>query len=63
MRKFVSPPLEPGEYTYELKARWKEDGREVVRTRRIPVSPGARRTVDFTQPEAEPIAPPKSKQE
>jgi uncharacterized protein (TIGR03000 family) len=61
VRKFVSPPLSPGEYTYQVRARWMQDGRQVVQTRRIPVSPGERRTVDFMQPEADPIAPPKVK--
>jgi uncharacterized protein (TIGR03000 family) len=60
LRQFVSPPLEAGQdYSYELKARWVENGREVVQTRRIPVFSGLWRTIDFTQPEAESIAPPK----
>jgi uncharacterized protein (TIGR03000 family) len=59
-RQFVSPPLEAGqEYSYELKARWIENGREIVQTRRIPVVAGLWKTVDFTQPDAERIAPPK----
>ena len=61
-RKFVSPPLSAGqEYTYELTARWTENGREVVQTRRIDVTAGDRKSVDFTQPDAETIAPPKGK--
>ena len=59
-RKFVSPALAAGqEYAYELTARWSENGREVVQTRRVNVTAGDRRLVDFTQPDAESIAPPK----
>jgi uncharacterized protein (TIGR03000 family) len=50
-REFVSPPLNSGSnYTYEVKARWMENGAPVERTRRIPVQAGQAVTVDFTQP-------------
>jgi uncharacterized protein (TIGR03000 family) len=62
VRRFVSPTLEAGkQYTYELTARWTEGGREVVQTRRVNVAAGENLSVDFTQPEAESIAPPKAK--
>jgi uncharacterized protein (TIGR03000 family) len=51
-RTFVSPKLEPGtRYTYEVKARWTDNGKEVEQTRRVPVHAGERVTVDFTKPE------------
>jgi uncharacterized protein (TIGR03000 family) len=50
VREFESPELMRGrEYTYEVRARWTQDGKEVSRTRSIDVSAGARRTVDFTK--------------
>ena len=49
-RSFVSPPLKPGsEYTYDIKAKWMENGREVSQSRTIPVRAGQRLTVDLTQ--------------
>jgi uncharacterized protein (TIGR03000 family) len=40
-RQFVSPPLKPGqEYTYDVQANWKQDGREVTRKRRITIHAG-----------------------
>jgi uncharacterized protein (TIGR03000 family) len=48
-REFVSPPLDPNKnYTYDVRARWTENGREVERTRTIPVRANAVATVDFT---------------
>jgi uncharacterized protein (TIGR03000 family) len=48
VRDFITPELKPDKnYFYMLRARWMEDGHSVERTRRIPVSPGARVTVDF----------------
>ena len=59
VREFVSPPLVPGqEYTYEVRARWTEGGREVVQTRRIDVSAGSRKVMDFTRPAPEVVDPP-----
>jgi uncharacterized protein (TIGR03000 family) len=52
-RRFVSPPLEGGRnLSYEIRARWKEQGRDVERTRTVRVYPGDRLTVDFLTPEA-----------
>jgi uncharacterized protein (TIGR03000 family) len=51
-RTFISPNLEPGiRYTYEIRARWIQDGKEVEQTRRVPVRDGDRVEVDFTKPE------------
>jgi uncharacterized protein (TIGR03000 family) len=50
-RRFVSPPLGSGRYTYELTARWGEtEIKPVEQTRRVSVRAGERVTVDFTQP-------------
>ena len=41
-RQFKTPPLQPGRhYGYTVEARWKENGREVTQSRRLPVSAGA----------------------
>jgi uncharacterized protein (TIGR03000 family) len=41
LRLFASPPLTPGhDYTYEVRAKWKEKGREVIQTRRIKARAG-----------------------
>jgi uncharacterized protein (TIGR03000 family) len=40
-RRFVSPPVTPGpDYTYEVKARWRENGIAVTQTRRVIVHAG-----------------------
>jgi uncharacterized protein (TIGR03000 family) len=41
VREFQTPPLTPGQYTYEIRVRWTENGHEVTRTHKIAVSPGA----------------------
>jgi uncharacterized protein (TIGR03000 family) len=62
-REFVSPPLTPGQdYSYEIKARWTEGGKEVTQTRTIDVSAGAWKSIDFTKPVPEQLEPPKPKQ-
>jgi uncharacterized protein (TIGR03000 family) len=55
VRQFISPPLEPGRhYTYEIKAKWMDNGREVTRTQKLDdVRPGARLNVDLTKPSEE----------
>jgi uncharacterized protein (TIGR03000 family) len=51
-RDFVSPPLTPGQtYTYDVRARWTENGRPVEQTRTVRVRAGDTSTVDFTSPE------------
>lgn len=48
VRQFDTPPLEPGsEYRYDVRARWKESGREVTQTQRIRFTPGAQVNVQF----------------
>jgi uncharacterized protein (TIGR03000 family) len=47
-RTFVSPPLERGQgFTYEIRARWTKDGKEVEQTRRVRVRAGEYVDVDF----------------
>jgi uncharacterized protein (TIGR03000 family) len=48
VRQFESPPLMPGRsYTYEVRAAWTENGREVTQTQQIGVTAGARIEVGF----------------
>jgi uncharacterized protein (TIGR03000 family) len=51
VRQFVSPPLAQGQdYSYEVRAHWQDNGREVNETRRVQVRAGGRSTVDFLTP-------------
>jgi uncharacterized protein (TIGR03000 family) len=48
IREFQSPPLAPGQrYSYEVQARWNENGREVTQTQKVPITAGARVIVGF----------------
>jgi uncharacterized protein (TIGR03000 family) len=50
-RDFVTRDLEAGkQYSAEVQAKWKENGLEVTQTRKVPLHPGDRITVDFTRP-------------
>jgi uncharacterized protein (TIGR03000 family) len=51
LRQFQSPPLSAGRnYTYDLRATWKDrEGREVVRTRHLTVRAGDHLEVDLTR--------------
>jgi uncharacterized protein (TIGR03000 family) len=50
VRFFESPELTPGkDYTYDVKAQWTENGKEVTRTRHLDVRANAGFTVDFTR--------------
>lgn len=61
VRVYESPPLEPGSYSYTVRARWREDGRDREETRTIRFHPGDSMTVDFTPKEESPPAPRKEK--
>jgi uncharacterized protein (TIGR03000 family) len=63
VREFQSPPLTPGyQYTYEFRARWKnDDGREVTQTQQVAVSAGGYARVDFPIPDATGAAAPTTK--
>jgi uncharacterized protein (TIGR03000 family) len=51
LRDFASPPLDPdGKYTYEIKARWVENGREVTRIRKVDVVAGDRILLNLKKP-------------
>ena len=51
VRDFVSPPLGPAtRCVYEVRARWKENGRPVEQTREVTVRANAWVNVDFTRP-------------
>jgi uncharacterized protein (TIGR03000 family) len=47
VREFDTPPLAPGRYTYEVQARWQEDGYGVTQEKQVVVTPGARLELDF----------------
>jgi uncharacterized protein (TIGR03000 family) len=47
-RQFVSPQLNPDKnYTYEVRARWTENGKPVEKTREVSVQANGVSTVDF----------------
>jgi uncharacterized protein (TIGR03000 family) len=51
VRAFASPPLTPGHrYTYEVRARWDENGHEVTQTQQVELTAGAHVTVNFPVP-------------
>ena len=48
-REFVSPALRPGHsYSYDVRARWRDGGRAVDRTRRVTFYAGDQLELDFT---------------
>jgi uncharacterized protein (TIGR03000 family) len=62
-RRFVTPQLEDSRtLTYEIRVRWRQDGKDVVRDRRVTVRAGDRLTLDFLEADAEPtVLPPPRK--
>jgi uncharacterized protein (TIGR03000 family) len=56
MRRFVSPPLPPGKYTYNLKAILPGTGGPRTVTRQIDVRPGDFESIDFREAGSRPIA-------
>ena len=64
-REFISPPLEPDRtFTYDVRARWMENGRPVERTRHINVHAGDQLNVDFrAQTGGEEIGQPGARQD
>jgi uncharacterized protein (TIGR03000 family) len=51
-RSFQSPPIDQGQaYTYVIRARWTENGKDVEQTRKVHVKAGDRVKIDFTKPE------------
>ena len=50
VRKFVSPVLTLGQrYSYEVRARWKQNGQTITKTHELTVKAGAHIDVDFMQ--------------
>jgi uncharacterized protein (TIGR03000 family) len=49
-RQFNSPPLTAGKHSYEIRARWRENGREVTQTQQVEVTPSAHVSVSFPVP-------------
>jgi uncharacterized protein (TIGR03000 family) len=47
VREYQSPPLSAGRYTYHIRARWTENGRDITQTKNVTVSSGAHLTVEF----------------
>jgi uncharacterized protein (TIGR03000 family) len=51
VREFTSPPLTPNSrYTYQVQARWDENGREVTQTQQVEVRAGGHTDVSFPVP-------------
>jgi uncharacterized protein (TIGR03000 family) len=50
VREFESPPLGAGKYTYDVQARWIENGHDVTQTQRVEVASGAQVIVSFPVP-------------
>ncbi len=49
-REFVTPALTPGkDFTYEIKARWTDNGRPVEQTQSVQVQANSYKVVDFTR--------------
>jgi uncharacterized protein (TIGR03000 family) len=59
VREYQSPPLTPGSgYTYDIRARWNENGHEVTQTQQVDVAAGSRVNVHFpVQERKAPTAP------
>src|SRR5439155_12546832 len=59
VREYQSPPLAPGtRYTYELRARWSQNGHEVTQTQQVEVTAGIRVNAHFpVKPTKAPAAP------
>ena len=53
-REYISPALAPGrQYTYEVRARWNDNGQDVTQTQQVTVSAGAHVNVAFPSPPAQ----------
>ena len=47
-RRYATPDLAPGTYSYEIEVRWTAGGKEVKETRVVEFAAGQTATVDFT---------------
>jgi uncharacterized protein (TIGR03000 family) len=51
VRDFTTPPLQPGQqYSYEVRARWQENGHDVTQSKKVTVSAGAYVQIAFPLP-------------
>jgi len=46
-RYFRSPPLEPGNYSYQVQATWTENGKKVTEAQTVHVGPGTESIANF----------------
>jgi len=47
VRDFDTPPLSQGDYSYQITAKWMENGKEMTKTQTVHVIPGAQAIVNF----------------
>lgn len=48
VREFQSPAITPGErYTYEIRARWNDNGHQLTQTQKVNVTAGGHANVTF----------------
>jgi uncharacterized protein (TIGR03000 family) len=60
VRTFTTPSLTPGiRYSYQVRAKWTADGKEVEQTRSVKVEAGEPVVIDFTQPVSETLPRPR----
>jgi uncharacterized protein (TIGR03000 family) len=48
-RLFDTPPLESGTYSYKIRAKWRQNDKDMERTRTVRIQPGKTVTVDFSR--------------
>lgn len=54
VRHYQSPQLSPGqEYSYDIRAQWRQGGRAITQERHVAVHAGSDVAVDFTAPAAD----------
>jgi uncharacterized protein (TIGR03000 family) len=51
-RVFESPALQAGKYSYHVRAKWRQNGKDMEQTRTVQVQPGQRVMVDFNRSKA-----------
>jgi uncharacterized protein (TIGR03000 family) len=57
-RVFITPPLEPGQYTYNVQANLERNGKMTSLRKQVAVRPGENSQVSFEFPAAEGVAAP-----
>ena len=51
VREYQSPPVTPGQrYTYQIQARWNDNGQERTQTQQVEVTAGAHVNLRFPVP-------------